>query len=97
MLPEVGQLITVELPDERTRAEIIKVISETAVLAKISQFTTASKSHPYKKGDVVGAQLKPGNLGQIAWIAVDERPTVPRPETIAALGEADVAEQGENI
>lgn len=97
MPPIVGQLITVELPDERTRAEVVKVISETAVLAKISQFTTASKSHSYKKDDVVGAQMKKSNLGQMAWVAVDERPSAPRPETIAALSDAVEGQDGGEI
>lgn len=93
-MPEIGQAITVELPDERTRAEIVKVVSDSAVLARIIQFTTAYKSHPYKKGDTIGAQLKKTGMGQMAWIAIDER-AAPRPAEPEEDEEEELADAAE--
>jgi len=97
-MPQVGQLITVNLPDERTRAEVVQVISETGCLAKIAQFTTAAKSHSYRKGDIVAVQMRKDGMGQQGWTAIEERPTAPRPETIASLADAaeDEAEDTED-
>lgn len=94
-MPQIGQFITVDLPDERTRAEVVKVISDTACLAKLAQFTTAAKSHPYHKGDVVAVQLRKDGMGLQAWIAIEERATAPKPETIASLAEADDTDEEE--
>ena len=69
---EEGQTVTVELPDERTRAEILSVVSASAFIGRISQFTTASKSHSYKKGDTIAVQQRPGAFGQTVWQAVPE-------------------------
>jgi hypothetical protein len=95
-MPTVGQTITINLPDERTRADVIKVISNTACLVKIAQFTTSSKSHPYHKDDVVAVQLRKDGMGQQAWIAIDERPTAPSAETIASLSDAEEEEEPED-
>jgi hypothetical protein len=94
-MPQIGQTITVDLPDERTRAEVVQVVSDSALLVKLTQFTTAAKSHPYHKGDVVAVQLRKDGMNQQAWIAIDERATAPRPETIASLAEADDTETEE--
>ena len=94
-MPQVGQQITIDLPDERTRAEVVKVISDSACLAKIMQFTTASKSHPYHKDDIVAVQYKRDGMGLNAWIAIEERPAAPSAETVAALADADESDEEE--
>lgn len=97
-MPTMDQMITVDLPDERTRAKVVKVISDTACLAEIAQYTTALKSHPYHKGDVVAVQLRKDAMGQQAWIAVKPGPALPAPETVASLADAaeDEAEEPED-
>ena len=88
-VPKEGDVITVYLPDERTRATIERVISDTAVIAKIMQYTTAKISHSYKKGDLVACQFEPQNMNQMGWRAVSEReleestPAPPPPEPVA--------------
>lgn len=69
--PKVGDAITVELPDERTRAEVIKVISDTAVIAKLSTYTT-SKSHNYRKGDLVPLRFQTLDMNIPGWRAVTQ-------------------------
>lgn len=71
-LPQVGDMTTVHLPGEITRAEIRKVTSERTMIAELSSFTTA-KDHPYKKGDLVPFRLKKNGLNQQIWEAIPER------------------------
>lgn len=71
--PKVGDTITVELPDERTRAEVIKVISDTAVLARLATFTTAKGSHNYRKDDVIPCRFQKLGMGVPGWRVVSER------------------------
>lgn len=71
--PKEGDIITVELPDERTRATIERVISNTACIAKIMQYTTGNKSHSYRKGDLIPCRFEILDLNQPGWRAVSER------------------------
>lgn len=71
--PKVGDQITIDLPDERTRGEIVKVVSTTAVIAKLLTFLTASRSHSYRKGDIVPCLYAQVGMNQNGWRAVSER------------------------
>lgn len=65
--PEIGVEITVELPDERTRARVERIISANRIIVRLSHFTTASKSHNYKKGDFVACQYRIGAMNLRGW------------------------------
>lgn len=71
--PKEGDKITILLPDERTRAVIHKMTGEGMCIAKLETFTVQNKSHNYRKGDLVPARLRPDDMGQTNWIAIDER------------------------
>lgn len=70
--PKAGQTITIELPDERTRAVIERVISDEAVIVKLLTFTT-SKSHNYRKGDMVPCRFQALDMGVPGWRAISDR------------------------
>jgi len=70
--PKVGETITLELPDERTRATIEKVISDEAAIARLLTYTT-SKSHSYKKGDLVACRFERLGMGVPGWRAMSQR------------------------
>lgn len=70
--PKIGDTITVELPDERTRAVIEKVISDEAAIAKLLSYTT-SKSHSYKKGDLVACRFENLSMGITGWRVMSQR------------------------
>lgn len=70
--PKIGDTITLELPDERTRATVEKVVSDTAVLARLQHFTT-SKSHSYRKGDVVPCRFGMLDMTIPGWKVVSQR------------------------
>lgn len=72
--PQAGETITVDLPDERTRATIEKVLSRTAVIAKIDTFTTGNpKSHTYKRGDLIACRFTEVGMNLSGWKVVGER------------------------
>lgn len=70
--PKVGETITVELPDERTRAIIERVVSDTAVLARLLTFTT-SKSHSYRKDELVACRFEMLNMTVPGWRVMSQR------------------------
>lgn len=70
--PKVGETITVELPDERTRATIERVISNTAVLARLLTFTT-SKSHSYRKDELVACRFEMLGMTIPGWRVMSQR------------------------
>lgn len=71
--PKVGDTITVDLPNERTRARIEKVISDTAVIAKITQFTTGRTSHNYNKDDLIACVYETLSMNSPGWRVMSER------------------------
>lgn len=70
--PKVGDTITVELPDERTRATVEKVISDTAVIARLQHYMT-SKSHNYKKDELIACRFETLSMGINGWRVMSER------------------------
>lgn len=80
--PKVGDIITVEIPDERTRAEIMKVVSDTAVIARLMTYLV-SKSHNYRKDDLVPCKFGQLDMTVPGWKAISERELedmLPKPE-----------------
>ncbi|HEY1806006.1 MAG TPA: hypothetical protein VGG45_16150 [Terracidiphilus sp.] len=92
--PKIDDIITVELPDERTRGKIVKVVSPQMVIAQLEHFTTGSKSHPYKKGDFIPCRYQVGQpMNLKGWYAVpqselDAAEEAPEPEPDAPVREA---------
>lgn len=81
--PKVGDMITVQLPDERTRATIEQVVSDTAAIVRLNHFTTATKSHNYRKGDLVPVRYGTLDMGLPGWKSVSEQElaqATPEPE-----------------
>lgn len=70
--PHVDEMVTLNLPDEVTRAKIVKVISPTRIVAKIMQYTTANKSHNYKKDNYVAAEYRMGDMNLKGWYVISE-------------------------
>src|ERR1700685_3225747 len=71
--PKVGDIVTVDLPDERTRATIEKLISETAAIRRLNHSVTATKSHNYRKGDLVPVRYMVLDMGLWGWRSVSEK------------------------
>jgi hypothetical protein len=91
--PNVDDTITVELPDERTRAKIIGVVSDTAVTVELLTFTTNNKSHPYKKGDKVPAMFVPGPMNRHIWKVISDAELEALLREERAVAEAAQAEE----
>lgn len=73
-VPKVGDTITIELPDERTRGTIERVISDVAAIARLQTFTTGvGKSHNYRKDDLVPCRFERLGMNVAGWRAVSER------------------------
>lgn len=70
--PQLGDVITVQLPDERVRAVIEGIVSDTAVTARL-QNHSVSRSHNYRKGDLVACRFEKTEVGPRCWIAIPER------------------------
>lgn len=70
--PKPGDIITIELPDERTRGTVQKVISDTAVIAKLDHYTTGKGSHSYKKGDLVACKFEMLGMTVPGWRVVPQ-------------------------
>lgn len=70
--PDVGNEITINLPDEVTRGTVERIISHSRLIAKIAHFTTNNKSHPYKKGDFVAAEYRRGSMGLPGWYEISQ-------------------------
>lgn len=70
--PKVGDTITLELPDERTRAVIERVVAPDAAIAKLNTYTT-SKSHNYRKGDLVACRYEVLGMNQAGWRVMSDR------------------------
>lgn len=70
--PKVGDIITIELPDERTRGQIERVISDDAVIAKLMVFTTG-RDHQYRKGDLIPCRFDGLSMNAQGWRVVSQR------------------------
>jgi hypothetical protein len=92
--PKLGDVVTVLLPDERTRATIEKLVSDTACIVRLNHFVTATKSHNYRKGDLVPCRYGVQDMGLPGWTAVSakelEEATPPPDEPADEEGTPDV-------
>lgn len=70
--PKVGDEITVEVPDERTRAVIESLVSDTHCIARLLRYPV-SKSHNYKKGDLVPCKHETLGMGVAGWRVISQR------------------------
>lgn len=75
-VPEVGKPLTVTLPGELMRAIVKRVLNRNTAFVEIGQPMT--RSHNYRKGDLVACKRKRQELGEI-WEALDDRATAPEP------------------
>lgn len=87
---DVGQTITVQLPNEVTRAVIEKAVSPTACLARINTFTTGHISHNYRRGDLIPCRYDILALNQRGWRVVSEREMAEAEEAERRKAEAAV-------
>lgn len=71
--PQIDDVVTVSLPGEVTRARIVKLVSRTAAIVQLIGFTTATKSHDYRKDDLVPVQYGKTNMNLMGWRAVSEK------------------------
>lgn len=70
-VPLEGEAITVDLPGERTRGTVYKVVSPDALLVQLSVYTT-SREHGKKKGDIIPVINRKNHLGILSWEYVTE-------------------------
>lgn len=70
MPAEDGYLI-VQLPNERVRAQIRRVVTDDAVIVEITSIPLA-KTHNHQRGDLVGCRRKETAFGEV-WEAVAEQ------------------------
>lgn len=70
--PAAGAVVTINIPDEIVRATVERVISDNRIIGKIMNFTTASKSHAYKKDSFVAAEYRKGQLGIKGWYEISQ-------------------------
>ncbi len=63
MVPKVGQVLTVYLPSEITRAEVTEVLGEDTIMARLVMWLMA-KTHHHKMDDVVKCSRVRGVLGE---------------------------------
>ena len=59
---ELGQLLTVQLPNERTRAEVTEVIDQDNIKARLI-ITPMSKSHIYQINQILPFHRISGEMG----------------------------------
>jgi hypothetical protein len=69
--PTVGGWLTVYLPGEVMRCEVVKLVDANRVLIEITG-QPMSKSHQYRKGDRTGARRRIA-YGRDVWEALDDR------------------------
>ncbi len=71
--PQIGHTLTVDLPGERVRARIEKVITEDAVVCVILSTPMAKTQHRFVKDEMICVERRDNNIGLECWLALDER------------------------
>lgn len=61
--PKIGQVLTVTLPQERTRAEVTEVVDPDHIRARLVQ-TPMAKSHSFRLNQTVDFLRVSGVMGQ---------------------------------
>ena len=80
-VPQVGEILTVALPYETTRAEVMRVEGNNTVIAALNQSRPFSKFHDYRHEDWIIVRRAHGLGGTDTWRADG---TVPKPAPVMA-------------
>ena len=75
-IPQVDADLTVVLPGETLRAKVRRVVNPDTVVVELTS-APMTRSHTYRKGDIVACQRDRGLGGEI-WVAVEQRRAMPR-------------------
>ena len=86
--PQKGGFLTVDLGEEKTRAEILNVVSRDVVTARISGPVLDKSGHGYRKDGVIAVRRDRDRMGIETWVPVSLR-AVTEAEEAAALAERE--------
>lgn len=70
-MPEEDKYLIVQLPNERLRAIIRRVVTNDAVIVEITS-VPLTRTHDYQKGDYVACRRKKNDFGEV-WESVAEQ------------------------
>lgn len=70
-IPQEETYIVVQLPGEKLRAMIKRVVTEDAIIVELTSVPLA-KSHTYQRGDYIACRRQKTSLGE-EWEAVREQ------------------------
>lgn len=73
-IPTIDTYMTIDLPGEKTRAVVMKILNDNKVVVQLISVPLA-KSHMYQKDDYVACVRKNDMLGD-TWKAQEARPTL---------------------
>lgn len=89
-MPKVDDLLTIQLPGEKIRATVKRIIDNDAILVELTYMPMA-KSHQFKIGDVVACRRVQNVLWGESWVAQIPKPyailpdlTQVKPDAISA-------------
>lgn len=71
---KINEVLTIELPGERTRALICKILSPGKIILELTSEPLA-KSHSYRKGEFVACVRKKSIFGEF-WQVVETKPNL---------------------
>ena len=89
-IPVQGSEITVALPGEKLRVNVVRVINAHAIVVEITS-QPMTKGHMFRRGDVVGCKRVHNGLEEV-WQAMDDRQFLNvAPKAVAAKRKKKVA------
>lgn len=71
IIPVAGDIVTVDLPGEKLRATVVRMIDDDTLLAEITG-TPFMRSHMFRAGDIIACRRSYSVLGE-TWKAEDDR------------------------
>ncbi len=80
--PQIGHVLTVELPGERIRAEVKGVVSDDACVCVLLTIPTGKTPHGWQKGDTVCVRRDVNWMGSECWTAISEREMQQREQVV---------------
>jgi hypothetical protein len=89
--PREGQMLVVDLPGERLRTEVVRVVNPDVVIVELA-WQPMAKTHQYGLGDMVPVRRDHGPLGEEVWRAFRPQPSAeipvikPRPKSRGKRG-----------
>lgn len=78
-LPKIDADLTVDLPGERLRASVRRIVDEDTVIVELTSGPMA-KTHTYRKGDLIAVRRTAAPFNQEMWTVVEERRAFIPPE-----------------